>query len=139
MAHACNCGECKTHILAPVYKCQYNLSVVEPVLRPVEWLGDSRERVRAFPRSAREDVGFQLDRVQRGLDPADWRPMPLVGVGVIEIRVHAGSEYRVFYLARFKHAVYILHAFVKKTPRTAARDTVLARRRYHDLLRRKKR
>ena len=70
-------------------------------LKPVVWIGDSLSRIRRFPVNARSDAGHQLDLVQDGLLPDDYRPMPAVGSGAIEIRVHAGSEYRVFYVARF--------------------------------------
>ena len=98
-------------------------------------MGDSLRRVRAFSKSARQDTGFQLDRVQRGLDPRDWKPVPSVGPGVMEIRVHAGNEYRLFYVARFRRAVYVLHAFVKKARKTRASDIALSKRRFHELLR----
>lgn len=55
--------------------------------------------------------------------------MSSVGTGVREIRIHVGNEYRVVYLASRREAVYVLHAFVKKTPRTARADIELARKR----------
>jgi len=55
--------------------------------------------------------------------------MSSVGTGVREIRIHVGNEYRVVYLASGREAVYVLHAFVKKTPRTARVDIELARKR----------
>ena len=74
------------------------------------WLGDSRERIRAFSEDVRMIAGFQLWRVQRGLEPNDRKPMPSVGLGVQEIRIHTGSEHRVLYVARFAEAIYVLHA-----------------------------
>jgi len=68
----------------------------------------------------------------------DWKPMPLVGPGVIEIRVHLESEYRVFYLAKFEEAVYVLHAFVKKTQKSSSLDIALGKKRYRELLERRK-
>jgi len=118
-----------------LYKIMYNSGRVEGILKPVVWIGNSRERVRTFPKPAREVIGFQLDRVQRGLEPRDWRPMPAVGPGAVEIRVHFGGAYRVFYAAKFTTAVYVLHAFVKKTRKTQAADIALGRRRYQELLR----
>jgi phage-related protein len=108
---------------------------VDEVLKPVVWLGDSLARIRGFPQGARQDIGFQLDRVQRGLEPRDWRPVTSVGSGVREIRVHAGNEHRVFYVASFKQAVYVLHAFVKKARRTPRADLALGRKRYQELVR----
>jgi phage-related protein len=102
--------------------------------KPVVWLGDSRETIRAFPENARQIAGFQLWRVQRGLDPNDWKPMPSVGLGVQEIRVHTGAEHRVFYIAKFVEAVYILHAFEKRARRTAQADLDLARQRLRLLM-----
>jgi len=97
--------------------------------KPVIWLGDSREAIRGFPNQARQIAGFQLWRVQRGLEPNDWKPMPSVGLGVREIRVHTGAEHRVFYVAKFAEAVYVLHAFEKRTRRTRKEDLELAKHR----------
>ena len=91
-------------------------------IKPVEWLGDSRERVQAFPSEARREVGFELWEVQQGKQPSDWKPMPSVGLGVNEIRVRAGNAYRLIYVARFSEAVYVLHAFEKKSRKTSKPD-----------------
>jgi len=67
---------------------------------------------RSFPEAARRDAGFQLDRVQRGLDPYDWKPVKTVGPGVRELRVSdAAGPFRVIYIATFANAIYVLHAF----------------------------
>jgi phage-related protein len=96
-------------------------------MKPVVFLGDSVARLRAFPDGPRRDAGFQLDRIQRGLDPDNWKPMKDIGPGVREIRVRdASGAFRVVYVATFAEAVYVLHAFQKKTPRTSARDIALA-------------
>jgi phage-related protein len=102
--------------------------------KPLLWLGSSRSDVRAFPEDARSTVGFQLRRIQQGLDPNDWKPMPTVGPGVREIRIHVEGEQRVFYVATFPEAVYVLHAFEKRTRRTAAHDIELGRKRFRDLV-----
>ena len=102
--------------------------------KPLFWLGSSLDDVRAFRAQVRRNVGFQLRRVQQGLQPTDWKWMPAVGTGVQEIRVHAGTEHRVFYVARFTEGVYVLHAFEKRTRKTAKRDIEQARSRYGDLL-----
>jgi phage-related protein len=86
--------------------------------KPLIWLGDSRETIRAFPDDVRKTAGFQLWRVQHGLEPNDWKPMPGVGLGVQEIRIHTRAEHRVFYVAKFAEAVYVVHAFEKRTRRT---------------------
>ena len=103
-------------------------------MKPLVWLGSSREDVCSFPPEARRDSGYQLYRVQTGLVPSDWKAMPSAGPGVQEIRVHAGSEYRVIYVAKYKEAVYVLHAFVKRTPKTAKSDLAVARQRLQALL-----
>jgi len=105
--------------------------------KPLAWLGASLEDVRAFPEDARRAAGYQLGRVQQGLLPTDWKPMTTVGPGVIEIRVHTPVEHRVFYVAKFEEAVYVLHAFEKRTRQTAPPDIELARKRLADLLRRR--
>jgi phage-related protein len=108
-------------------------------LKPLRWLGNARAAVRAFPLNARRDAGYQLYRVQQSHDPTDWKPMPRVGAGVREIRIHADGEYRVLYLATRPEAVYVLHAFVKKRQATAKLDIDLARARLRELLRRRAR
>ena len=105
--------------------------------KPVCWLGSSLEDLRAFPDDARRAVGYQLGRVQQGLSPSDWKPMTTVGPGVLEIRIHTEVEHRVFYLAKFEEAVYVLHAFEKRTRQTPNADIRLARKRFADLLRRR--
>jgi phage-related protein len=96
-------------------------------MKPVVFLGDSRERIRAFPERSRWQVGFELRRVQLGMDPSDWKPMRSVGQGVREIRVRdTRGAFRVLYIATLSDAVYVLHAFQKKTQATAQRDLDLA-------------
>jgi len=106
---------------------------VEPALARIVWHGSSLDQVRSFPDAARQDIGYQLGRVQQGLKPRDWRPMPVVGRGVVEIRIHVQNEYRVLYLARGGHAVHVLHAFVKKTQQTRRADIEIARKRFREL------
>jgi len=105
--------------------------------KPVSWLGSSLEDLRAFPEDARRDAGYQLGRVQQGLLPTDWKPMTTVGPGVVEIRVHTRVEHRVFYVAKFEEAVYVLHAFEKRTRQTPQAEIVLAQKRLADLIRRR--
>jgi len=96
-------------------------------MKPVVFLGDSRERIRAFPERSRWQVGFELRRVQLGMDPSDWKPMRNVGQGVREIRVRdTRGAFRVLYIATLFDAVYVLHAFQKKTQATAQRDLDMA-------------
>lgn len=107
-------------------------------MKPVEWLGDSRKAVREFPDAARHQAGVELFAVQLGDNPGDWKPMSTVGPGANEIRIHAGNEYRVIYIAKFAEAVYVLHAFEKKTRQTPKQDVELAARRYRELLSRRR-
>ena len=103
-------------------------------VRTLVWLGSSRDDVRAFPADARRLAGFQLRRVQQGLDPNDWKTLPAIGPGVSEIRIHTVLEHRVVYVAKFVEAVYVLHAFEKKSRKTSKRDRDLGRQRLHQLL-----
>jgi phage-related protein len=89
------------------------------------------------PRVARREAGYQIDRVQQGLDPTDWKPVHTVGVGVREIRIHAGGAFRVIYVAKFHDAVYVLHAFEKKSQKTPRKAIDIARRRFQVLVRSK--
>ena len=105
-------------------------------LKPIEFLGSTRRALAAFPDEARRTAGFQLDRIQRGLEPADTKALPTVGSGVLELRIHDSTgAFRVVYVARFPDAVYVLHAFQKKSRKTSRLDIELARTRYGDLMR----
>jgi phage-related protein len=104
--------------------------------KTITWLGSSLADLRAFPKEARQDAGFALDLVQQGFVPPDWKPMSTVGAGVNEIRVRAGGQFRVLYVAKFAEAVYVLHAFAKKTSKTAPGDIEIGRRRYAMIRRR---
>lgn len=80
-------------------------------------------------------AGFQLDRVQHGEEPSDWKPMRSVGSGVREIRVRGDDgAFRVIYLANLGDAIYVLHCFQKKSQRTNKEDLALATRRYKKLI-----
>jgi len=105
-------------------------------MKPVEFLGDSLKCLRDFPADARQDAGWQLELVQRGKQSSDFKPMPAIGKGVEEIRVwdDAGT-FRVIYTARLADAVYVLHAFQKKTQTTAKRDIEIAKARFAKLMR----
>lgn len=104
------------------------------IAKPVEWVGDTRATVRAFPRAARIQVGRELFRVQLGEDPLDWKPMRAVGQGACEIRVRAGNHYRLVYVAKFQEAIYVLHAFTKKSQATRLQDIRTARDRYRAMI-----
>ena len=101
--------------------------------KSIIWLGNSRRDLRAFPALARRLAGFQLRRLQQGLDPDDWKPMQTVGPGVREIRIHIAGAHRVFYVAARAEAIYVLHAFEKKTQKTSAQDLRIGRDRFRAL------
>ena len=100
-------------------------------MRPIRFLGDSLQRLREFPEDARHDAGYQLELVQRGEQPDDFKPMSTIGKGVEELRIRDDSgAYRVIYTARLANAVYVLHAFQKKAQATSRRDIEVAKQRF---------
>lgn len=109
-------------------------------MKLVIFLGGALGDLRAFPDDARREAGLQLGRVQRGLEPADWKPLKAAGQGVREIRIRdVSGAFRVIYVTTFGDAVYVLHAFQKKTQKTSQRDVNLAAERFRELARRKDR
>lgn len=107
--------------------------MIEP--KPIEFRGSSLDDLRAFPLVARREAGHQLDQVQNGQEPDDWKPMNTVGQGAREIRIRdASGVFRVIYIAKFAEAIYVLHCFQKKTEKTSKTDVDLAAKRYRDLL-----
>ncbi len=103
-------------------------------MKDLVFLGDSRDRLRDFPEEARRTAGFQLRRVQQGLEPDNWKPMPTMGPGVREVRVReGGGAFRVVYVALVADAVHVLHAFQKKSQKTPKPDLDLAARRLRAL------
>lgn len=104
-------------------------------MKSVKWCGSSLKDLKVFPEEARQEAGYQLSLVQEGQQPKDWKPMNTIGIGVQEIRIsEASGAFRVIYIAKFEDAVYVLHAFQKKTQRTAPQDIELARTRLKDLI-----
>ena len=104
-------------------------------MKNVEFRGSSLSDLRDFPDPAKRETGYQIDRVQNGLDPNDWKPMETIGAGVKEIRVKDESGiYRVLYVAKFAETIYVLHCFKKTTSKTSKADKDLAAKRYKDLL-----
>lgn len=105
-------------------------------MKPLRFLGDSLKCLRDFPEDARQDAGYQLDKVQNGGRPDDCKPMAAIGKGVEELRIWDDQgTYRVVYTARLARAVYVLHAFQKKTAVTSKRDIEIAKARYENLMR----
>ena len=107
------------------------------LVKPLFWIGRSRQEVRAFPPGARHAAGYQLERLQSGAEPADWRRMTGIGAGVCEIRIHGAVEHRVLYVATFPEAVYVLHAFEKKARKTPRFNLAVGRARWRILLERR--
>lgn len=110
---------------------------IEHSPKPVEFRGNSLEVLRAFPNSARREAGHQIDLVQNGENPDNWKPMATaIGPGAKEIRIQDESgAFRIVYVAKFDDAIYVLHCFQKKTEQTCKADIDLARRRYRSLIR----
>ncbi|WP_346730556.1 type II toxin-antitoxin system RelE/ParE family toxin [Caballeronia sp. dw_19] len=97
----------------------------------MRWVGSAYDDLLEFPEEPRRDAGFQLSKVQSGLDPEDWKPFGEVGAGAREIRIRDSSGiFRVMYVAKFEEAVYVLHCFQKKTQATSKRDKEIAEARY---------
>ena len=102
-------------------------------IKPLKFIASSLDDLRNFPDEARRAAGFELHAIQSGLEPNDWKPMQVVGSGVMEIRIHILGEWRVIYVAKHHEAVYVLHAFQKKTKKTSRQEIDLARQRYKQI------
>jgi len=102
--------------------------------KPIAWVGSAKADLMDFPDDARRKAGFELRSIQQGDSPSDFKPMSIVGKGVEEIRIRTENTYRIFYVARFEEAVYVLHVFQKKTQKTSRSDIELGQQRYKQLL-----
>jgi phage-related protein len=100
----------------------------------VQFLGTSRRDLSEFPDNAKAEAGHQIWRVQIGLDPNNWKPFPTVGKGVREIKIRQEGQFRIFYLMQLEETVYVIHAFQKKSAKTAKADVDLAKTRYKQLM-----
>ncbi|UNN05102.1 type II toxin-antitoxin system RelE/ParE family toxin (plasmid) [Rhodococcus opacus] len=104
-------------------------------MKKIQFMGSALEDLRGFPGAVRRQCGYQLDRVQQGVEPTDWKPMVGVGSGVREIRVRDGSgAFRVIYVAKFADRVVVLHCFQKKSQKTSAADLATAKKRYQQVI-----
>jgi phage-related protein len=106
-------------------------------MRLISFHGHSLAVIKRFPVAVKREVGYQLDRVQRGMHPVNWKPIHQVGPGVRELRVRGNGQFRVVYLAVFDQSVHVLHAFQKKTQKTPIQDIRAAQKAFGKL--RKKR
>lgn len=102
-------------------------------MKSLRFVGSALDDLRNFPAEARRHAGFALDAIQRGMMPPDFKPMVTVGPGAYEVRIHVEGEWRVIYVAKFADAVYVLHAFPKRTQKTSKADIELAARRYRQI------
>ncbi len=112
-----------------MYRIWYTIFV-----KDVIWHGDSRDVIRGFPEQVRKDIGAELMLLQISEAPLHSRPMPTVGRGVWEIKVRdEGNQYRVFYVVRRREAIHVLHAFQKRSRKTAKADIQLGKQRLKQL------
>ena len=102
-------------------------------MKKIFWLGSSYDDLLEFSKPAKQNAGFNLDKLQRGHEPQDWKPMTSIGKGVKELRIHCDNEYRVIYLAQRTEGIYVLHSFVKKTEQTSMKDRELAKKRFKEI------
>lgn len=99
--------------------------------KAIDWRGSSLVDLLAFPADARKAAGFELSKVQRGVEPGNWKPMSGCGAGVCEIRLYAfAGAFRVVYVAKFNEVIYVLHSFQKKTAKTSRHDIQIIKSRY---------
>jgi len=104
-------------------------------MKYIEFIGSSLDAIKDFPDKAKRQVGHELDKVQRGHEPSDWKPMKSVGQGVREIRIKDEQGiYRVVYVVKYLDLVHVLHAFQKKTEKTAQSDLDIAKKRLKKLI-----
>ncbi len=102
-------------------------------VKGLKFVGSSLDDLRNFPEEARRIAGFELRAVQNGLEPQDWKPMRSIGSGVKEIRIHVLGEWRIVFVAKLADAVYVLHAFQKRSQKTNRNDIELARKRFKEI------
>lgn len=107
-------------------------------MKNISFEGNTLDSIREFPDDARQRAGYELDRVQHGLDPENWKPFSTIGQGVREIRIQVGEQFRVMYVTKFDDKVHVLHAFQKKTQKTAKSDIDYAKSALKDVIRRYK-
>ena len=104
-------------------------------MKDVKFVGSSLDDLRAFPKSPRQDMGRQINRIQQGIDPLDWKPVKSVGPGVREIRIRdEGNNYRCMYVTNLGKSVYVLHVFIKKSQKTLSKDIEIAKSRFKEVL-----
>jgi phage-related protein len=115
---------CRLHLIfrsRPIYIKIYT-GIVERAVKPVRWIGSSRKDLKTFPRPVQRDVGQALYAAQRGEEyPSVKALQGFGGRAVLEIVApHEGDAYRAVYTVRFHDAIYVLHAFQKKSKKGIA-------------------
>lgn len=99
--------------------------------KPIHWIGTTLEDIKQFPDNIKREIGFDLDLVQQGLLPRDYKAMQNLGSGIMEIRVRdISGAFRLIYVAKFENAIYCLHSFQKKTQKTSPKDLAIIKTRY---------
>ncbi len=107
--------------------------------KAIYWVGSSYKDLLSFPTEAKQDAGYQLHRIQNGLNPEDWKSFQSIGAGVKEIRItDSENAFRIMYIAKFKGKIYVLHSFQKKTQKTRSKDIELAKSRYNAIVKEEK-
>lgn len=99
--------------------------------KEIRWLGSSYRDLLAFPEEMRRQAGFQLGKIQAGLDRDDWKPFDSIGPGTREIRIReADGIFRIMYVTKFVEALYVLHCFQKNAQKLGPRNRKIAEMRY---------
>ncbi|MHA6306545.1 type II toxin-antitoxin system RelE/ParE family toxin [Hafnia paralvei] len=108
---------------------------ISPVVKPIDWRGTSHKTLISFSDSVKKSAGFELHRVQHGLEPRHWKPRNDLGAGVTEIRINEdNNQHRIMYVATFYECIYVLHCFVKKTQKTSQKDNEIVALRYQEII-----
>lgn len=106
-------------------------------MKDIVYYASAQKDLESFPARARQRIAQLLAMLAKGFDlqPSDFKYMPTVGMGTYELRVQTDKQYRVFYVAKFEDAIYVLHAFSKQTRETSQKELDKGRERYRALLR----
>lgn len=109
------------------------MAVLPRSTKSLRWIASSRDDLKEFPEEVQDAFGYELFLAQTGQHPPSAKPLKGLGSGVIElIEEYAGGAYRAVYTVRLETAIYVLHAFQKKSKqgiKTPQRDIDLIRRR----------
>ena len=108
-------------------------------MKKLIFAGRTLENIKHFPNKAKREAGFQLDKLQQGESPTDWKPMSTIASGVQEVRISdSDGIFRIVYIAKFEEAIYALHAFQKKTQKTNKSDIEAAKKAYKMIIEERK-